>query len=188
MSMDKAILLSHPKYQEKNLKYIVNTFLNNNYSLQLIFETINSRLKSLFNRQTKKQNSDNINEDCPKGWFLIPFIPNVTEKFRHIGNNLKRKLTFFSLHKLGRIIKAQKDTLTIGSNKNVVYKLSCKNCNATYVGQTKRKLTTRLTEHMKDINKITSNHSVVTNHRIEMKHDFEWGKPQILDKRTYYYR
>jgi len=56
------------------------------------------------------------------------------------------------------------------------------------MGQTKRKLVTRLTEHMKDINKITSNHSVVTNHRIEMKHDFEWDKPQILDKETYYYR
>jgi len=179
MSMvDKAVLLSHPKYQEKNLKYIVNTFLNNNYSLQFIFGTINSRLKSLFNRQTKKQNSDNIKDDCSKGWFLIPFISNVTEKFRHVANSLKRKLAFFSLHKLGRIIKAQKDTLPIVSNKNVMYKLSCKNCNATYVGQTKRKLATRVTEHMKDINKITSNHSVVTNHRIEMKHDFEWDKLQ----------
>jgi len=48
---------------------------------------------------------------------------------------------------LGRIIKAQKDTLSIGSNKNIVYKLSYKNCDATYVGQTKRKLMTRISEY-----------------------------------------
>jgi len=39
-----------------------------------------------------------------------------------------------SLNKLGRIIKAQKDTLSPGFNKNIVYKLSCKDCDITYVG------------------------------------------------------
>jgi len=29
-------------------------------------------------------------------------------------------------------------------NKNIVYKLSCKDCDATYVGQTKRKLNTKI--------------------------------------------
>jgi len=97
-------------------------------------------------------------------------------------------MPFFSLHKLGRIIKAQKDTLPIGFNKNVVYKLNCKNCDVSYVGQTKRRLNTRASEHKKDINKKTSNHSVITEHRIEFNHEFEWENPIILDKEKQYYR
>jgi len=40
---------------------------------------------------------------------------------------------------LDRIIKPQKDRLPDYSKKNVVYKISCNDCDATYVGQTKRK-------------------------------------------------
>jgi len=78
------------------------------------------------------------------------------------------------LNKLGRIIKAQKDTLPTKCNKNVVYKLSCKNCDVTYVGQTKRKLNTRVTdEHKNDINKKTRKHSVITDHRLYKNHEFD---------------
>jgi len=188
MSMvDRIILLSHPKYHEKNLNFMIETFLGNGYPLKFIVDTITIRLKKLFNKKTKKQN-ENINDDGYKGWFLIPFIPNVTEKFKNIANMLKSKLSFISLHKLGRIIKAQKDTLPVCSNKNVVYKLNCKDCNVTYIGQTKRRLNTRIMEHKKDINKINGKHSVITEHRLECIHDFDWNNPTILDKEKQYYR
>jgi len=47
----------------------------------------------------------------------------LTDKFKNIAKILKTKLAFFSLHKLNRMVKAQKDYLPIGMNKNVVYKL-----------------------------------------------------------------
>jgi len=97
-------------------------------------------------------------------------------------------MAFFSLQKLGRIIRAQKDTLPISLNKSVVYKLNCKNCDVSYVGQIKRRLKIRTFEHIKDINKKTGNHSVITEHRIEFNHDFEWDNPIILDKEKQYYR
>jgi len=49
----------------------------------------------------KKQNFDNINDEVNKGWFLISFIPNVTEKFKNIIN--------ISLNKLSRMVRSQKD-------------------------------------------------------------------------------
>jgi len=69
-----------------------------------------------------------------------------------------------------------------------VYKLTCKNCDASYVGQTKRKLSTKVVEHKNDINKKTKNHSVITEHRLELNHDFDWQKLIILDKKRFYYR
>jgi len=66
--------------------------------------------------------------------------------------------------------------------------LSCKDCDATYVGQTKKKLNTRISEHRRDINKKTGKHSVITKHRINNNHEFNWNNPEILDKEKYYYR
>jgi len=189
MSMvDRAFLLSHPRFHQRNLKFIIETFLSNNYLLKFIFDTIHKRLKTLFSKRAKKQNADNSNDEEKKGWFIIPFIPNVTENFKHITNMINKKLAYFSLHKLAWIVKVQKDSLPINLNKNVVYKLTCKNCDASYVGQTKRKLITRVAEHKNDINKKTKNHSVITEHRLELKHDFDWQKPIILDKERFYYR
>jgi len=54
-----------------------------------------------------------------------------------------------------------------------------------YVGQTKRKLNTRVAEHKNNIKK-TSNHSVITEHRLEFHHDFDWANPKILDIEKHY--
>jgi len=41
---------------------------------------------------------------------MIPYIQKVTDKFKNIASSINAKLALFSLNKLGRIIKAQKDT------------------------------------------------------------------------------
>jgi len=74
-----------------------------------------------------------------KRWFFVPFISKVIEKFKSIANVMKTKLAFFSIQKLNRIIIAQKDFLPTGLTKNVIFKLSCKNCDVAYVGQQTRK-------------------------------------------------
>jgi len=53
-----------------------------------------------------------------------------------------------------------------------------------YVGQTKRKLNTRITEHKKILTKKL--HSIITEHRIEFYHDFNWEIPKILDIEKHY--
>ncbi|XP_071649570.1 uncharacterized protein [Temnothorax longispinosus] len=52
--IDRAFLLSHPRFHRKNLELIISILLNNDYPLDLIFNTIHERLKSLFYKQTKK--------------------------------------------------------------------------------------------------------------------------------------
>ncbi|EZA48133.1 hypothetical protein X777_14399 [Ooceraea biroi] len=74
------------------------------------------------------------------------------------------------------------------SHCNVVYKISCEDCNASYVGQTKRKLQTRVKEHRNDINKKFGSPSVISTHRLESGHEFRWGHVVILDEESSYKR
>jgi len=74
-------------------------------------------------------------------------------------------LAYIGLNKLNTFIRAQKDKLLslLHSNiKLIVYKTNCKNCDASYVGQTKRFLKTRINEHRSHI----KGHATFNNHRI----------------------
>lgn len=62
------------------------------------------------------------------------------------------------------------------------------NCNASYVGQTKRQLRTRIKEHQTDINKKSGNLSVVSSHRLEFQHVFNWTGVEILDRERSYFK
>jgi len=75
----------------------------------------------------------------------------------------------------------------VDSSNNVVYKVCCKDCEASYVEQTKRQLK-KINEHTKNINYDESRHSVITNHMLEKNYTFDWYNKKILDFETNYYK
>jgi len=89
------------------------------------------------------------------------------------------------LNKLDGIIKAQKDVLSQMNQKNIIYKINYKNCNAFYVGQTSCKLKIRINEHKNDINKNSGNLSVISEYRLQSEHDFDWNNTKILYNERY---
>ncbi|KYQ54027.1 hypothetical protein ALC60_07061, partial [Trachymyrmex zeteki] len=64
-------------------------------------------------------------------WFLMPYNSINAEKFITICRNENLKPAFYSNNKLNKFIKVQKDALPTISNKNMVYKIECKDCDAT---------------------------------------------------------
>ena len=95
-------------------------------------------------------------------------------------------MAFSIPNKLNKYIKTGKDLLEPLSHSDVVYKIFCHDCDATYVGQTKRQLKTRIQEHKSDINKKSGSPSVISNHRLSTNHDFDWNDVQILDNESGY--
>lgn len=96
------------------------------------------------------------------------------------------RLAFYSINKLQSLIKGHKDRINYEDQKNVVYKINCSNCHVSYVGQTKRKLRTRIAEHRNDIKKNANNLSVISTHRLNFNHDFDWNNVRVLDKERSY--
>lgn len=132
----------------------------------------NQRLRSLLRNKTLKQNINTeilTEENVNKSWFTIPFVLNISDKFKNIIKDLNIK--FFSLN---NIIKTHKDPLPNKAKKNVVYKIYCKDCDVSYIGQTGRTLKTRISEYRNDIRRNTQNHTVITEYRLDHNHNFDW--------------
>ena len=70
--IDRTVFWAHPKFHSKNIIFIIETLVKNDYPLDFIFDNINARLKSLCYKQTLKQNSDkNTNDMENVPWITI---------------------------------------------------------------------------------------------------------------------
>ncbi|KYN11234.1 hypothetical protein ALC57_16619 [Trachymyrmex cornetzi] len=143
--VDRALMLSDFDFHSKNITFIIDTLIKNDYPIKFIFECINNRIKVIIhNNLTGANISFNSKEPFTDIlWFTVPYVPVLTEKFKQFDRN-DIKVSFFSSNKLNKYIKVQKDRVDSLSKSNVVYKINCKDCDASYVGQTGRRLKTRI--------------------------------------------
>ena len=128
--VDKA--LSDAKNTE-NLKFVINTLLENDYSLDFIFNTVNKRIHSLMKQKVETPiHSNNEIESDRTSWFSFIYIfYSLTEKFKQF-NNKDSKVGFYSTNKLQKFIKVQKDPWF---QDQCNLHLNCLDCDATYVEQ-----------------------------------------------------
>ena len=86
-------------------------------------------------------------------------INKNTKKFsNHKNTKINKNTKIFS-----QLINLDKDKLNLLDKLGVVYKIDCTNCNMTYLGQTKRKLACRVSEHKRD-DKNKTHSSVLASH------------------------
>jgi len=143
--------------------------IDNGYHLNLIFRKKNLRIEKLFNKNC-------IND-------------NEFENVNHISNNDNKKkisptcgtkiatssidkskciVGYMSLNNLNTIDSAYKHKIDFNIKNNVFYKIRYKNCDASYIGQTKRQLQTR---HIKKhINSINNKRIDPSRHTVILKH------------------
>lgn len=84
------------------------------------------------------------------------------------------------------VIRKGKDKLIDSKQTHIVYQINCSNCDAIYIGQTKRYLEIRVKEHQHNIRESVDiiYYSVVTNHCLSNEHEFNWSRPMILQGQT----
>ncbi|KYM93792.1 hypothetical protein ALC62_15636 [Cyphomyrmex costatus] len=173
--VDRVILLSNPKFHFDNFCFIIKVLLENDYSLKFIFDNINSRLRNIIMARNRRRVADDHSRDVERpSWFTVPFVRGITEKFNRL-NNSHLRVSYYSSNKLREFIRVHKDPLPREKKSGVVYKISCKGCDASYVGQTCRQLKSRIAEHKNHIRWNMSTRSVITEHRLQHEdHEFDW--------------
>ena len=149
--VDRAIKLPHNNLYEINISSIKLLLKNNDYPLNIVEYHINKRLKKIkFNNNTTQNNtqiSNNVNKK--KKMIVLPFIKEMECVIKNFFKKYNENVVFSTINKLNSIIILGKDKNVKYNNANVVYKINCNNCNASYVGQTSRRLNVRIKSHKK---------------------------------------
>lgn len=173
---DRAILLSDTRFHASNIEIVKRILSNNSYPSSIINKYINRRLKDI-----KYRNASRIDTYFDiRNILTIPYIKNYSECIYNVLKDRGFDVVYTVPKRLDCLIKRGKDVLDNANRTGVVYKIDCTQCEATYIGQTKRHLKTRIKEHQADIKKYPNNCSVVSEHRISHDHDFDWLQPTIL--------
>ncbi|KAG5344388.1 NAAT1 protein, partial [Acromyrmex heyeri] len=158
--VDRATLLSHPRFHKKNIEFVINILLNNCYPLSLIFNCINKRIKKIIHEKLNTQS---------KKYFVVPYIPKVSYSITFFNKSIFT-IGYKILNTLSSFIKVHKNKF---QNQNVVYQINCQDCEASYVRQTKRQLKTLINEHRNNIKQSSSRLSVISDHRLNCDHNFD---------------
>jgi len=74
-------------------------------------------------------------------------FPHLKKESFMVTDKLNRSVVFKSQATLRRSLMLVKSKIPEERKREVVYKVPCKDCNSVYVGETKRNLKTRLSEH-----------------------------------------
>ena len=73
-----------------------------------------------------------------------------------------------------------KDRVDKLQRNNVIYKIDCSDCDSTYIGQTKRKLSARIYEHERDVKRNTET-SALALHSLKTLHKFDFKNVHVLN-------
>ncbi|XP_011858290.1 PREDICTED: uncharacterized protein LOC105555858 [Vollenhovia emeryi] len=186
--VDRAILLLDEQFHDSNLCVGSDILANNCYPTHVIKRFINKRLKEIKHRVITIDTNKNRNKNdffVNKSIITVPFIKDIGENIQSILKDRGFYPVYTIPKKLKNVIKKGKDKLDNLKQTEIVYRIECRNCDACYVGQTKRHLATRIKKHQSNIRKNSDNHSVVSKHRESLNHDFDWFNPTIIHKEKY---
>ncbi|XP_024891138.1 uncharacterized protein LOC112466975, partial [Temnothorax curvispinosus] len=158
--LDTIMIRDDERFHHANIN-IIKDILVNSFPIKLVNKHINNRLRQLENRRDlSANNSERDSTFDVRRCVVIPYVKGLSAGIRDTLERVRCDVVYKIPKKLSAVIRKSKDRLATNKETNVVYKIDCENCDASYIGQTKRHLETRLKEHFSDIKKHDSNFSV----------------------------
>ena len=174
--MKRTLRLSKAKFHTENLTIIKKIFISNSYK--------ESFVDSLLKKPLMNSNQSNGNTDTKNLRYIsFPYIIGLSEYIKKILFVHNFQATFKTSNSLSFLFSKLKDRGPLLNQNNLVYKIDCLNCDGTYIGQTKQYLKSRIYEHEYSIErKIPNVQCWLANHSTNLKYNFDFSNPKILDK------
>lgn len=168
-------VVSDPEDKSRELHYITNVLMANNYTQSAI-----SKVKRKLNTERVPVVEDD-NEEY-KGFINLPYIKNTSENLRRIFNQHKIRCTFYSSETLRKRLSHPKDKIAKDNQNNIIYRIPCQDCDAVYIGESKRSLKQRSTEHARAVKNGDVTKNEIADHCWKFDHKFNWDEKRIVDK------
>ena len=146
-------------------KYLNRVFSKNNYNEDFI-------QRNAHRPTTTTEANDNA---TPTTTATIPYIKGISENMSRILQPFNIRVAHKPITTLRQLLTNIKDRDEPRNRQGAVYKINCSDCHASYIGETGRNLTTRLTEHKRATRKGDVNNHIVEHHRLTNHAIDYWG-------------
>ena len=159
------LVCDSPDSLQDETDYLNNVFSKNNYNTDFVRRNTHSNTDS--NTQTNSG---------PVTTATIPYMRGTSE-------TIARILQPYNI----RVATNVKDKDKPEDRQGAVYKIKNCDCQASYIGETGRNLSTRLTEHKRATkNGDVNNH--IAEHHLKTKHQIDWDSATCITYSTDYYQ
>ena len=155
---------------------IVNALTANDYNKRIIGKV----RKKIQQRKELTNATKEANEYI--GHVNLPYVKGTGEILRRIFQKHKIRCTFYSSDTLWNKLSHPKDPVDSNQQNNVVYKIPCSDCNAVYIGESKRTLDQRVKEHERAVRNGDIDKNEIADHSWKHDHKFDWNKKSIIDR------
>jgi hypothetical protein len=177
----RALLIpSTEELRLQELKTVVQVLQSNGYPLRFIHSCINKVKNNL------RVHADAEPPACtPVRRVVTQYLPGVSERISRSIRKFSLQPVFVPGRRLRSFMPLVKDSVSDSEVAGVVYGVPCQNCNVEYVGETKRKLSTRLKEHMSDVKHFRRS-TALSEHSVDTEHRFDFNSARVLHRATGY--
>lgn len=157
----RAIALCSKKHVEDEVKFLVKIFVENGYKKEDL-EKLAAEVKQKHNNNLNKD--DNNETEEIRSTITLPWIPGISPKLKKAYRKAGYKVVFKSGKNLGSILSARNKMNLPRNSYPGIYKIPCSCGKEPYIGETKKKISSRLKEHEDYINKNQAKKSGVAQH------------------------
>lgn len=154
----------------KELDHIKQEFLQNGYTKQVISKAIRESAK--INEEAEKEKKEKV---------FLPYVAGVSEIIQRKLRPHNLEAVFKPYKKIGDMMESTKDKFWL--QESGVYSLPC-DCGKAYIGQTGKKIVTRLGQHLADYKHRRTKTSAVAKHGEECRGQLMFDKASCLARET----
>jgi hypothetical protein len=178
----RVFSLSDPMFKKTNKQKIHNILGKNNYPEHIIKQIINKTSNTQNNLQPTLSNPPE-----PPKYSSLHFIPNLSNRIKRsiTSHNQNIKIAYKTTRQLKNTIFSNMKTQINAENRSgIVYKIGCSDCDQSYIGETSKKLSTRIGQHQSDYKRrhTPGPKTALINHTLDNNHKFDFDNASILDR------
>ena len=128
----------------------------------------------ILNNKFKKNNRPAKKQPEPVRRINLPYIQGLSEQLQRTLSQHNIKSTFCTATTLRKILPSPKDPIPTEKKHNIIYKLDCKDCDAVYIGESKRAYQTRIGDHISAVRKADTRRYETADHCWKFNHEINW--------------
>jgi hypothetical protein len=160
------------------LRHIKQELQENGFPSEMIRKEINKTVHRFKNPREELSQPEAEEQTT----IAIPYVNILSQRIARVMRTADIRCVMVPNESLRTALRPLKDPLSTEEVANCIYRIGCTDCDATYVGETKRRFKSRVTEHKAAVRRANAKDSAIAAHAVEELHLPDWDNTKIVSQ------